>query len=148
MCLLFIFKNNINIKFIIMTTSIDNLDINIEKTEKVDDLQDPLVKELLNNMSKNISEPQKINQNISEIKQIPQYISSPPQIIYKKDENYIDYNILLLSIIMFIIVILILNSSIITNILETTSNEYLINNELYVKYILIIISFYMLQKNK
>ena len=144
MCLLFIFKNNINIKFIIMTTSIDNLDINIEKTEKVDDLQDPLVKELLNNMSKNISEPQKI----SEIKQIPQYISSPPQIIYKKDENYIDYNILLLSIIMFIIVILILNSSIITNILDTTSNEYLINNELYVKYILIIISFYMLQKNK
>jgi|MDSX01.1.fsa_nt_gb hypothetical protein len=148
MCLLFIFKNNINIKFIIMTTSIDNLDINIEKTEKVDDLQDPLVKELLNNMSKNISEPQKINQNISEIKQIPQYISSPPQIIYKKDENYIDYNILLLSIMMFIIVILILNSSIITNILDTTSNEYLINNELYVKYILIIISFYMLQKNK
>jgi hypothetical protein len=148
MCLLFIFKNNINIKFIIMTTSIDNLDINIEKTEKVDDLQDPLVKELLSNMSKNISEPQKINQNISEIKQIPQYISSPPQIIYKKDENYIDYNILLLSIIMFIIVILILNSSIITNILDTTSNEYLINNELYVKYILIIISFYMLQKNK
>ena len=148
MCLLFIFKNNMNIKFIIMTTSIDNLDINIEKTEKVDDLQDPLVKELLNNMSKNISEPQKINQNISEIKQIPQYISSPPQIIYKKDENYIDYNILLLSIIMFIIVILILNSSIITNILDTTSNEYLINNELYVKYILIIISFYMLQKNK
>ena len=144
MCLLFIFKNNINIKFIIMTTSIDNLDINIEKTEKVDDLQDPLVKELLNNMSKNISEPQKI----SEIKQIPQYISSPPQIIYKKDENYIDYNILLLSIIMFIIVILILNSSIITNILETISNENLINNELYVKYILIIISFYMLQKNK
>ena len=49
---------------------------------------------------------------------------------------------------MFIIVILILNSSIITNILETISNEYLINNELYVKYILIIISFYMLQKNK
>jgi len=127
-----------------MTTSIDNLDINIEKTEKVDDLQDPLVKELLNNMSKNITEPQKI----SEIKQIPEYISSPPQIIYKKDENYIDYNILLLSIIMFIIVILILNSSIITNILETISNEYLINNELYVKYILIIISFYMLQKNK
>jgi len=144
MCLLFIFKNNMNIKFIIMTTSIDNLDINIEKTEKVDDLQDPLVKELLNNMSKNITEPQKI----SEIKQIPEYISSPPQIIYKKDENYIDYNILLLSIIMFIIVILILNSSIITNILETISNEYLINNELYVKYILIIISFYMLQKNK
>ena len=127
-----------------MTTSIDNLDINIEKTEKIDDLQDPLVKELLNNMSKNISEPQKI----SEIKQIPQYISSPPQIIYKKDENYIDYNILLLLIIIFIIVILILNSSIITNILETISNENLINNELYVKYILIIISFYMLQKNK
>jgi hypothetical protein len=131
-----------------MTTSIDNLDINLKKTEKFDDLQDPLVKELLSNMSKNNSNNNN-NNNITEIKEIPQqYISQPPQIIYKKEENYIDYNILLLSIIMFIIVIIILNTSVITNILNSISNEYLINNEIYIKYFLIICSFYLLQKNK
>jgi hypothetical protein len=123
----------------IMTTAINNLPINIGENENIGDIQDPLVKEVLNNMEKN-------KKNIEVLQPNLEYYKYPQQII--KNENIIDYNLLIISILMLIIVYLTLNSQIVNSILISLSNDFLISNEIYVKYILILISFYLLQKNK
>lgn len=128
-----------------LTTPIDNIPPN-NNSQPNSDIDDPLVKELLDNMQ---SQPviQEQPQSQSQTQPLPQYY--PQQIKYPSQpqslHNIYDPKIIFVTTIMIVIIYL-LHTSTYDNILLTFNNEFIENNKFFIKYILLYLILYIIQK--
>ena len=128
-----------------LTTPIDNIPIN-NNSQPNTDIDDPVVKELLDNMQ---SQPiiQEQPQSQPQPQPVPQYYSqqlkypSQPQSFH----NIYDPKIIFITTIMIIIIYL-FNTNIYDNILLNLNNEFIENNKFFIKYILLYLILYIIQK--
>lgn len=132
-----------------LTTPIDNIPIN-NNSQPNTDIDDPVVKELLDNMQSQPiiqEQPQSQLQSQSQSQPVPQYYSqqikypSQPQSFY----NIYDPKIIFITTIMIIIIYL-FNTNIYDNILLNLNNEFIENNKFFIKYILLYLILYIIQK--
>jgi hypothetical protein len=128
-----------------LTTPIDNIPSN-NNSQPNNDIDDPLVKELLDNMQ---SQPviQEQPQPQTQPQPLPQYY--PQQIKYPSQpqsfHNIYDPKIIFVTTIMIVIIYL-LHTSTYDNILLTFNNEFIENNKFFIKYILLYLILYIIQK--
>ena len=128
-----------------LTTPIDNIPPN-NNSQPNSDIDDPLVKELLDNMQ---SQPviQEQPQPQPQTQPLPQYY--PQQIKYPSQpqsfHNIYDPKIIFVTTIMIVIIYL-LHTSTYDNILLTFNNEFIENNKFFIKYILLYLILYIIQK--
>ena len=128
-----------------LTTPIDNIPSN-NNSQPNNDIDDPLVKELLDNMQ---SQPviQEQPQPQPQSQPLPQY--HPQQIKYPSQpqsfHNIYDPKIIFVTTIMIVIIYL-LHTSTYDNILLTFNNEFIENNKFFIKYILLYLILYIIQK--
>ena len=128
-----------------LTTPIDNIPPN-NNSQPNSDIDDPLVKELLDNMQ---SQPviQEQPQSQPQPQSLPQYY--PQQIKYPSQpqsfHNIYDPKIIFVTTIMIVIIYL-LHTSTYDNILLTFNNEFIENNKFFIKYILLYLILYIIQK--
>lgn len=142
-----------------MTTPIDKIPINNSNSqilENVGDMQDPIVKEVLDNMQKQPHPPvqQQAQQQVQY--QDPVYNQYPTQPVYqnnlppepsKKSEGFVDQNLVILCIGLVLVVVTV-QSNILDGIFSNLNNDFITNNEYYIRYVLMFIAFYLLQKYK
>lgn len=128
-----------------LTTPIDNIPIN-NNSQPNTDIDDPVVKELLDNMQ---TQPviQEQPQSQPQPQPVPQYYSQ--QIKYPSQpqsfHNIYDPKIIFITTIMIIIIYL-FNTNIYDNILLNLNNEFIENNKFFIKYILLYLILYIIQK--
>ena len=128
-----------------LTTPIDNIPPN-NNSQPNSDIDDPLVKELLDNMQ---SQPviQEQPQSQPQPQSLPQYY--PQQIKYPSQpqsfHNIYDPKIIFVTTIMIVIIYL-FHTSTYDNILLTFNNEFIENNKFFIKYILLYLILYIIQK--
>ena len=128
-----------------LTTPIANIPSN-NNSQPNSDIDDPLVKELLDNMQ---SQPviQEQPQPQPQSQPLPQY--HPQQIKYPSQpqsfHNIYDPKIIFVTTIMIVIIYL-LHTSTYDNILLTFNNEFIENNKFFIKYILLYLILYIIQK--
>ena len=128
-----------------LTTPIDNIPIN-NNSQPNTDIDDPVVKELLDNMQ---TQPviQEQPQSQPQPQPVPQYysqqIKSPSQ--PQSFHNIYDPKIIFITTIMIIIIYL-FNTNIYDNILLNLNNEFIENNKFFIKYILLYLILYIIQK--
>jgi len=126
-----------------LTTPIDNIPPN-NNSQPNSDIDDPLVKELLDNMQ---SQPVIQEQPQIQTQPLPQY--HPQQIKYPSQpqsfHNIYDPKIIFVTTIMIVIIYL-LHTSTYDNILLTFNNEFIENNKFFIKYILLYLILYIIQK--
>lgn len=128
-----------------LTTPIDNIPIN-NNSQPNTDIDDPVVKELLDNMQ---TQPviQEQPQSQPQPQPVPQYYSQ--QIKYPSQpqsfHNIYDPKIIFVTTIMIVIIYL-LHTSTYDNILLTFNNEFIENNKFFIKYILLYLILYIIQK--
>ena len=129
-----------------LTTPIDNIPIN-NNSQPNTDIDDPVVKELLDNM-----QSQPIIQEQPQIQTqtqppLPSYY--PQQIKYPSQpqsfHNIYDPKIIFVTAIMIVIIYL-FNTNIYDNILLNFNNEFIENNKFFIKYILLYLILYIIQK--
>jgi len=130
-----------------LTTPIDNIPSN-NNSQPNNDIDDPLVKELLDNMqSQPVIQEQPQSQTQPQPQSLPQYY--PQQIKYPSQpqtfHNIYDPKIIFVTAIMVVIIYL-LHTSIYDNILLTFNNEFIENNKFFIKYILLYLILYIIQK--
>jgi|TARA_B100001142_G_scaffold299408_1_gene323318 hypothetical protein len=130
-----------------LTTPIDNIPPN-NNSQPNSDIDDPLVKELLDNMqSQPVIQEQPQSQTQPQPQSLPQYY--PQQIKYPSQpqtfHNIYDPKIIFVTAIMVVIIYL-LHTSIYDNILLTFNNEFIENNKFFIKYILLYLILYIIQK--
>ena len=130
-----------------LTTPIDNIPPN-NNSQPNSDIDDPLVKELLDNMqSQPVIQEQPQSQTQPQPQSLPQYY--PQQIKYPSQpqtfHNIYDPKIIFVTAIMVVIIYL-LHTSIYDNILLTFNNEFIENNKFFIKNILLYLILYIIQK--
>jgi hypothetical protein len=130
-----------------LTTPIDNIPPN-NNSQPNSDIDDPLVKELLDNMqSQPVIQEQPQPQTQPQPQSLPQYY--PQQIKYPSQpqsfHNIYDPKIIFVTAIMVVIIYL-LHTSTYDNILLTFNNEFIENNKFFIKYILLYLILYIIQK--
>lgn len=139
-----------------MTTPIDKIPVNNSNSqilENVGDMQDPIVKEVLDNMQKQPHIQQQVHYE-EPIKS--QQYPIQPQVVYQnnlppeptnKSEGFIDQNLIILCI-GLIFIVFVVQSSMLDGLFQNFNNDFVTNNEYYIRYILMFVSFYLLQKYK
>ena len=130
-----------------LTTPIDNIPSN-NNSQPNNDIDDPLVKELLDHMqSQPVIQEQPQSQTQPQPQSLPQYY--PQQIKYPSQpqtfHNIYNPKIIFVTAIMVVIIYL-LHTSIYDNILLTFNNEFIENNKFFIKYILLYLILYIIQK--
>lgn len=145
---------------IAMSTPINNIPLKTTNDNKEDDSNDPLVQDVLKEFENEI-----LSQKKNDIPQQPihqQQYQPPPQIIHQQPiqqqpipqqqniKNYINIDFIKKSVIIIIIIYLISYSNIISylyNLIPSKFYNLFIENDIYIKLLLIFISIYILYFN-